>query len=37
MGAGIFNVSVLAVIAVISVLAAVADIFIRRKNGITLK
>lgn len=31
MGAGIFNVSVLAVI---SVLAAVADIFIRRKMGL---
>lgn len=36
-GADIFNVSVLAVMAVVSVLAAVADIFIRRKRGITLK
>lgn len=36
-GADIFNVTVLAVMAVISVLAAVADIFIRRKRGITLK
>ncbi len=34
MGEGIFNVSVLAVMAVISVLAAVADIFIRRKMAL---
>ena len=36
-GADIFSVPVLAVLAVVSVLAAVADVFIRRKRGITLK
>lgn len=36
-GANIFSVPVLAVMAVVSVLAAAADIFIRRKRGMTLK
>jgi len=36
-GADIFSVPVLAVLVVVSVLAAVADIVIRRKRGITLK